>query len=163
MKAKKDTLIPIIIMIAIVGAIFYFMRINALEEMGAKTREDPRTEEEGLANEEKVSRNDQEDRNIERMKDLKKIAEGVLEHASENEGRYPPCITEGGVSVPLQEEVTGNSVKECNELREFLGEVPQDPLEGESYKTGWSAEDPNKIVIWSTAKEALEEGVWIIQ
>jgi len=101
-------------------------------------------------------------RNKEREEHLEAIAGAILSYAEDNEGRYPACITEGDVPLPPEEEA-GDRLRVCGELRDYLGELPDDPLSNEHYRIGWYKDNPNRVIIWSTAEEAIEGHIWAIR
>jgi len=116
-------------------------------------------------------------RNATRWSHLNTISSTIMAYVVDEQGDYPPCI-------PIVEEDLvdddyetlfaggeedgedwGVNVNVCGDL----DITADDPSDGAFYKVGWisdggtPSEPTNKLLIWSTAQEAIDEEVWIVQ
>ncbi len=97
-------------------------------------------------------------RNATRWSHLNGMANQVMAYMVDEQGNFPACITGTEITTPPGS-LDGALLSDCDVA---LGvDAPDDPGDG-AYRIGWITED-SQFIIWSTAQEALDAEVWVIQ
>ena len=125
------------------------------EQAITENKEEKRETEESNDYQEKM---DKISRNSTRSSHITSIGTAIRMYSLENEGDYHDCISGEDIILPFQKG-KGSSAKSCDG---FMNYIPKDPLENEEYRIGWYNKEQKRIIIWSTADEALDEEVWEI-
>ncbi len=103
-------------------------------------------------------------RNATRWSHLNTISSSIMAYVVDEQGNYPEdCFSSEDVvaSTPPGSEDGDTIAGTC--ATEIGITAPDDPQDGEDYMIAWYEEEGGQFIIWSTAEEALEEEIWIIQ